>query len=123
MGGVAILLLALLLSRAILTVDPYFDSFAYHLPFAARLAGLCPKSCYQMGAYLEAVYDGFPKLFHVFQGLAWRITGRAQVVDVLNLGASSFSGRFASRRRGLSARCSPCRSSRSTLLRPISTCP
>jgi hypothetical protein len=87
MGGVAILLLALLLSRAILTVDPYFDSFAYHLPFAARLAGLCPKSCYQMGAYLEAVYDGFPKLFHVFQGLAWRITGRAQVVDVLNLGA------------------------------------
>lgn len=86
MIGVALLLLVLLLLRAILTVDPYYDSFAYHLPFAARLAGLCPASCYQMGPYLEAVYDGFPKLFHLLQGLVWRLTGRAQAVDLLNLG-------------------------------------
>ena len=87
MTGTACLLLVLLLLRAILSVDPYFDSFAYHLPFAARLAGICPETCYRMGNYLEAAYVGFPKLFHGFQGLAWKITGLAQTVDVLNVGA------------------------------------
>jgi len=37
MTGSACLLLILLFLRAVLTVDPYFDTFAYHLPFAARL--------------------------------------------------------------------------------------
>lgn len=87
MALVATLLMGLLFFRAILTVDPYFDSFAYHLPFAARLAGLCPETCYRMGDYLEAAYDGFPKLFHIFQGLVWRLTGLPQAVDVLNVGA------------------------------------
>ncbi|HSD42256.1 MAG TPA: hypothetical protein VLD36_10350 [Burkholderiales bacterium] len=87
MTGAACLLLVLLLLRAILTVDPYFDSFAYHLPFAARLAGLCPETCYRMGNYLEAAYDGFPKLFHGMQGMVWKFTGLAQAVDILNVGA------------------------------------
>ena len=87
MALMAALLLGLLLLRALLTVDPYFDSFAYHLPFAARLAGLCPETCYRLGDYLEAAYDGFPKLFHIFQGLVWRLTGLPQAVDVLNVGA------------------------------------
>jgi len=87
MTGSACLLLILLLLRAVLTVDPYFDTFAYHLPFAARLSGICPESCFRMGEYLEAAYDGFPKLFHGLQGLVWRITGLAQAVDVLNVGA------------------------------------
>lgn len=85
--GSAGLLLVLLIWRAVLTVDPYFDSFAYHLPFAARLAGLCPETCYRMGDYLQAVHDGFPKLFHGLQGLVWRTTGVVQAVDVLNVGA------------------------------------
>ena len=85
--GSACVLLILLLLRAVLTVDPYFDTFAYHLPFAARLSGICPESCFRMGAYLEAAYEGFPKLLHGLQGLVWRITGLAQAVDVLNVGA------------------------------------
>ena len=40
-----------------------------------------------MGDYLEAAYDGFPKLFHILQGLVWRLTGLPQAVDVLNVGA------------------------------------
>ena len=87
MTGTACLLGVLLLLRAVLTADPYFDSFAYHLPFAARLAGLCPETCYRMGDYLEAAYEGFPKLFHRLQGFIWKITGFAQAVDVLNVGA------------------------------------
>jgi hypothetical protein len=83
----AVVLLILLLAGALLTVDPYFDSFYYHLPFAARLAGLCPKSCFEMWPGLEGAYEGFPKLFHLLQGLVWRITGRAEVVGVLSLAA------------------------------------
>ena len=87
MIGVAGSLLILLLLRAALTYDPYFDSAAYHLPFAARVSGICPKSCFLMSEYLEAAYDGFPKLFHRVQGLLWRISAHAQAVDLLNVGA------------------------------------
>jgi hypothetical protein len=31
--------------------------------------------------------DGFPKLFHIFQGLVWKLTSLPQAVDVLNVGA------------------------------------
>lgn len=85
--GAACVLFALVLVRAILTVDPYFDTFAYHLPFAARLAGLCPESCYRMGDYLEAAYAGFPKLIHFAQGAVWRLTGEAQTADLVSVGA------------------------------------
>jgi energy-converting hydrogenase Eha subunit B len=83
----ALVLLLLLLGRALLTVAPYFDSFYYHLPFAARLVGLCPKSCFEMWPGLEGAYEGFPKLLHLLQGIVWRLTGRAEVVGVLSLGA------------------------------------
>lgn len=86
-AAAAALLLVLLLLRAVLTVDPYFDSFDYHLPFAAHTTGLCPDTCFQMRGHYETAYAGFPKLFYRMQGLAWRITGTAQDVDVLNVGA------------------------------------
>jgi uncharacterized membrane protein (GlpM family) len=87
MWWVAVVLLGLLTLRAFHTFDPYYDSVAYHLPFAARLAGICDENCFQMSEYLEAAYDGFPKLIHLLQGLVWRITGRAQSVDLVNLAA------------------------------------
>lgn len=81
----AAVMICLLLLRAVQTVDPYFDSLAYHLPFAARLAGICSDACYQLGVFMEAAYDGYPKLYHRLQALVWRITGHAHVVDVLNI--------------------------------------
>lgn len=85
--GIAASLLVVLVLRAALTVDPYFDTVAYHLPFAARLAGLCPENCYRMDEYLESAYAGFPKLMHVLQGWVWKLSGHAQLVDLLNVGA------------------------------------
>jgi hypothetical protein len=76
---------ALLGARALLTIDPYFDTFAYHLPFAARVIGLCPTSCYRMGELLETRFAAFPKTFELLQGAVWLATGMPQVVDVLNL--------------------------------------
>lgn len=71
--------------RALLTIDPYYDSLAYHLPFASRLAGICPKSCYQMGNLLESIYDGFPKLYEWLVGTIWAATGSLQMAHLLNL--------------------------------------
>lgn len=78
-------LLVLLLLRAVLTVDPYWDVFSYHLPFAARLSGICSESCFQLGDFLQAAYDGYPKLFHRLQGIVWKLTGLAQTEDLLNV--------------------------------------
>lgn len=80
-------MLILLVLRAALTFDPYFDTTWYHLPFAARVSGICPESCFLMDPRIEAAYDGFPKLFHFLQGLVWRLTGSAQTVDLVNVGA------------------------------------
>ena len=89
-GAVAALgwgLVVLVAVRAILTIDPYFDTFAYHLPFAGRLAGVCDDGCFRMADYGEALFAGFPKLFHRLQALFWRVTGAPQALDLLTVAA------------------------------------
>jgi hypothetical protein len=81
----AAVLSALLSARALLTIDPYYDTFAYHLPFAARVIGLCPSACYRMGELLETRFAAFPKTFELLQGAVWLLAGTPQVVDILNL--------------------------------------
>ncbi|MDS4073209.1 MAG: hypothetical protein RKL24_08615 [Defluviicoccus sp.] len=80
-------LVVLVTLRALLTIDPYFDTFAYHLPFAARLAGVCDEACFRMTDYGEALFAGFPKLFHRLQALFWRATGAPQALDLLTVAA------------------------------------
>jgi hypothetical protein len=89
-GAVAALgwgLVVLVTLRAILTIDPYFDTFAYHLPFAARVAGVCDDTCYRLTDYGEALYAGFPRLFHRLQAAFWRLTGTPQALDLLTVAA------------------------------------
>jgi hypothetical protein len=71
--------------RAIGTVDPYWDTLAYHWPFAARLGGLCDRDCYSLSHTLEERYNGFPLLLHAMQGLLWRATGTPGVADLINI--------------------------------------
>jgi len=66
-------------------IDINWDTFAYHLPFAARSAGLCSTDCYQMTPHLEWRYDGFPRLANIIQGWIWRITGTPEAIGFLNL--------------------------------------
>jgi len=84
-SAAACVVAVLLTARAVLTIDPFFDTFAYHLPFAARAAGLCPQSCYRMGELLEARYTAFPPVYDALQGVFWRLLGSPQAVDLLNI--------------------------------------
>jgi hypothetical protein len=81
----ALLTFVLIVIRAISTVDPYWDTLAYHWPFAARLGGLCDRDCYSFASSMEARYDGFPLLLHAMQGLLWRATGTPGVADLINI--------------------------------------
>ena len=76
----------LVLIRALRTVDPYWDTLAYHWPFAARIAGLCDFDCFTMPPSYEQRYEGFPMLWHALQGLLWRATGTPGIADVLGIG-------------------------------------
>ena len=75
----------LIVLRAVRTVDPYWDTLAYHWPYAARIAGLCDRDCYAMTVAMEDRYDGFPLLLHAAQGWLWRITGTPGLSDLINV--------------------------------------
>ena len=61
--------------RALTTLDKSFDSLVYHVPFAARSAGIFPKSGYLFEYNLEYVYEGFPILIELLQGVLWKLSG------------------------------------------------
>ena len=71
--------------RATRSADAYWDSLAYHWPFAARIAGICDRDCFLMPPGYENRYDGFPKLWHALQGLLWKVTGTPAVADLLSI--------------------------------------
>ena len=75
----------LIIIRATRTVDGYWDTLAYHWPFAARIAGLCDVSCFSMSLGSENRYAGFPKLWHAIQGALWNLTGTPGLADLLNI--------------------------------------
>jgi hypothetical protein len=81
----AIATFCFVLIRAIGTVDANWDTLAYHWPFAARLAGLCSKECFEFSFGVEARYEGFPLLLTTVQGWLWRLTGTPAWADLLNI--------------------------------------
>lgn len=76
---------ALIVVRTLTTVDPYWDTLAYHWPFAARLSGLCDGDCYSLSRTLEQRYEGFPLLLHAVRGFFWRLTGSPATGNLLNV--------------------------------------
>ena len=84
---IAFVTLVLVVIRAVRTVDPYWDTLAYHWPFAARVVGLCGPDCYAWTPAMERRYEGFPLLLHALQGALWRLTGTPGMADLINVGA------------------------------------
>lgn len=82
----AVVTLVLIVVRAMQTVDPYWDTLAYHWPFAARAAGICDRDCFLLPLGMEARYAGFPMLLHTVQGYLWRLTGSPGMADLINVG-------------------------------------
>ena len=75
----AMLILAL---RASLRLELRWDTFYYHLPFAARHARMGVP--YEPIPMLEAYYHGAPPLPEFLQGLLWRLTGSINATGVVN---------------------------------------
>ena len=81
--ALAIVALAVLAVRSAVLLDPFgYDTFFYHLPYAAVWGGLGVP--YDMNDTVRAQFDGFPPLPELVQGLLWRITGSVNATGVVN---------------------------------------
>ena len=81
------LLLLLLFLSAITRLDSAWDSLAYHLPFAARQAGIISPDELMISQFLEQLYQGVPILAETLQGYLWRITGWITATNLISWGS------------------------------------
>ena len=82
LGVGTIICLILLGVRASIRLDDAWDSWMYHIPFAARHGGLHVP--YQVSDHMRMVWEGFPPLPEFFMGALWRVTGSIHAVGVVN---------------------------------------
>jgi hypothetical protein len=88
---VAALFVGMLLVKSLISVDQAGgDTWAYHLPFAARIWGMITEKNYLLEYNTELNYEGFPKLANFLQGFFWSIAGlqnpqAANLVSFLSL--------------------------------------
>ena len=79
--------LAGILAAALHDVSLAWDVWYYHLPFAARIAGIVPADQFAYDPMNQARFDGFPLLGETLQGLLWRITGRPESANLVAFSA------------------------------------
>lgn len=80
-------LVAVIALRAWVHVSSAWDVWYYHLPFAARLAGIVPKEVATFDSLNEVRYQSFPRLAELLQGLLWRALGRPEAASLLGVGS------------------------------------
>ena len=68
------LFIAVILIKSVTDLDLTWDSLNYHLPFAARRAGLIPAQVYQFQNWLEDCYKGIPAVPYYIYGFLWRVS-------------------------------------------------
>jgi hypothetical protein len=78
----AILALADIAVRAAVRLELRWDTFGYHLPYAALRGGLSIP--FELSNAMRVSYDGFPPLPHFVQGVLWRLTGSMNATGVVN---------------------------------------
>lgn len=71
-------------------VSQAYDVWYYHVPFAARIAGIVDEGTYAFSAENAVRYQGFPLLAEALQGLVWRATGHVEATSFVSL-ASLFA--------------------------------
>jgi dolichol-phosphate mannosyltransferase len=81
-GALGLLALADLGVRSALRLELEWDTFLYHIPFAARRGGLSVP--YELSEHIAPFYQGFPPLPHFLQGALWRLTGSMNATGVVN---------------------------------------
>lgn len=61
-----------------------WDTWFYHLPFAARLWGLATPETYSFSSYWQPRFDGFGLLGEFLQGFFWFVTGRPESANLVS---------------------------------------
>jgi hypothetical protein len=74
--------LALLGLRAAIRLDPGYDTWLYHYPFAAGHGRLGVP--FTLNESLERVRQGFPQLPEFMQGVLWRLSGSVHAAGTIN---------------------------------------
>jgi hypothetical protein len=82
---VAIVLAASLAVAAWHDVSKAWDTWAYHLPFAARMLGIVGSDAYVFSQDNAQRFEGFPLFAELLQGLFWKITGRPECATFVAL--------------------------------------
>ena len=66
--------------KAIIDVDTAYDTWGYHLPFAARMWNIVPAEQY---INMEERFEGFPQYAEILQGFFWWATGHIQAANLV----------------------------------------
>ncbi len=83
MTGVVGLALFVLALRSYTRLETRWDSWSYHLAYAAKLGGV--HIPFHMDEQLAARFDGYPPLAHLVEGVLWRVTGSINATGVVNM--------------------------------------
>ena len=70
--------------KSIIDVDKQWDTWVYHLPFAARIWGIVPAEIYGLENHEEHRFDGFPILAEFLQGFFWYIFQHVQAANLVS---------------------------------------
>jgi hypothetical protein len=79
------LVLVSLFFKAWLDVDWSWDTWNYHLPFAARLWGILPETVYTFDSETQLRFSGFPVFAEWCQGALWALFQRVQAANLFSL--------------------------------------
>ncbi|MBE9044354.1 hypothetical protein IQ255_08050 [Pleurocapsales cyanobacterium LEGE 10410] len=78
--AIALILTIAIFLKGIIDIDGTYDTWGYHLPFAARIWHIVPGEQF---IHMEERYKGFPLLGEFFQGFLWLITQRVQGANLV----------------------------------------
>ena len=78
--AIALILTISIFIKGIIDIDGTYDTWGYHLPFAARIWNIVPGEQF---IHMEERYKGFPLLGEFFQGFFWLITQRVQAANLV----------------------------------------
>ena len=78
--AIALILTISIFLKAIIDIDISYDTWGYHLPFAARMWGIVPASQY---INMEKRFAGFPVFAEFLQGFFWFVTHRVQGANLV----------------------------------------
>jgi hypothetical protein len=105
-GALHLAAVALLVSTALAAVhdaSQAWDVWYYHMPFAARLAGIVGPEAYLFHPSNEARFAGFPLLGELLQGLVWRLSGRPEAANLVAFASIPLFALFLRKKFGVPA--------------------